>query len=98
VHEGDPVHEHAAGLGHAHFGEHQADGPEIEAEEDHDGDVSWIEWVAGDGAFASKYALAMPVKLFAGTLEVYGVSTPEPAARSHDPPGLARLPGRSPPQ
>lgn len=96
LHEEDPGHNHASAFGHPHFGEHHGEGPEIEAGEGHDGDVSLLEWLRGDGKTAAKFAFAMPVKLFAEALLVSTIQAPEPATQSHDPPGLARLLGRSP--
>ncbi len=92
----DAGHGHARGAAHAHLALEDGHGPELE-EEDHDSDARFLDWLAGDGTAGTRFEIALSCQTWEFSLEIHEPSAQAPAARSHDPPGLASLPGRSPP-
>jgi hypothetical protein len=102
MHPGDPGHHHGNGFAHPHLAVHheahheESESPEIEPD-DHDAAAVWTDWAPTIPPRLDLVAAVESVHLhLAPTFLPVGVA-PLLTVRSHDPPGLPQLPGRSPP-
>lgn len=98
THKSDPRHLHAKGFGHAHWSTSSTHGLAWEAD-NNDSDARMLNWLAGDGRAAAKFAVALPESLALAQVvfAVQGARIPDLTPGNHDPPRPLALGPRAPP-